>query len=43
MGTVGLVNIVVNIFHVEEREYYNIEKLWGDAEITIIKKSFDNR
>ena len=36
------INIVVNIFSPEKRNYYNIEKLWGDAEITIIKESFDN-
>ena len=27
------VNIVVNIFNPEMREYYNIERLWSDAEI----------
>ena len=36
------INIVVNIFSPEKRNYYNIEKLWGDAQITIIKESFDN-
>tara|TARA_Y100000996_G_scaffold140966_1_gene107806 strand:- start:366 stop:740 length:375 start_codon:yes stop_codon:yes gene_type:complete len=36
------INIVVNIFSPEKRNYYNIEKLWGDAEITVIKESFDN-
>ena len=36
------INIVINIFSPEKRNYYNIEKLWGDAEITIIKESFDN-
>ena len=28
------VNIVVNIFNPETREYYNIERLWSDAIIT---------
>ena len=31
------INIVVNIFHKKEREYYNIERLWADAEIREVK------
>ena len=31
------INIVVNIFKKEKRDYYNIERLWGDAKITKIK------
>ena len=31
------INIVVNIFHKKEREYYNIERLWADAEIKEVK------
>ena len=30
-------DIVVHIFKKEIREFYNIEKLWGDAKITKIK------
>lgn len=27
------VSIIVHIFQVEEREFYNLERLWGDAPI----------
>ena len=30
------VNIVINIFNQDTREYYNIERLWSDAKITEI-------
>jgi ribosome-associated protein len=31
------VDVVVHIFRPEAREYYALEKLWGDAEITSIR------
>ncbi|MBQ0117409.1 MAG: ribosome silencing factor [Flavobacterium sp.] len=34
------VGIVVHIFQKNIREYYNIEKLWGDAKITTIENKY---
>jgi ribosome-associated protein len=31
-------NVVVHIFQRENREYYKLEDLWGDADITLIKE-----
>lgn len=30
-------NILVHIFHPEEREYYNVERLWIDPSVEVIK------
>ena len=35
---IDYINIVVNIFNKESREYYDIERLWADAKIETIKK-----
>lgn len=29
---IDLDDVIVHIFHKDEREYYNLEKLWGDAQ-----------
>tara|TARA_B100000902_G_scaffold284885_1_gene270883 strand:+ start:602 stop:958 length:357 start_codon:yes stop_codon:yes gene_type:complete len=34
-------DIVINIFNKETRQYYNIERLWGDAKIKKIKESYE--
>jgi ribosome-associated protein len=37
-------NIVVHIFQKEDRDYYKLEDLWGDADIALIKdESFLDR
>ncbi|MBD7935779.1 MULTISPECIES: ribosome silencing factor [Cytobacillus] len=34
---VDLGDIVAHVFHRDERSYYNLERLWGDAKIEDIK------
>ena len=34
---VDFVNIVVHIFSIETREYYELERLWADGTITIVQ------
>lgn len=28
-------DVVVHVFHEHEREFYNLERLWGDAEVVV--------
>jgi ribosome-associated protein len=34
-------NVLVHIFQTEYRNYYKLEELWGDAQITKIEESFN--
>ncbi|MFM1878732.1 MAG: ribosomal silencing factor RsfS [Bacteroidota bacterium] len=34
------VNVVIHVFQKHIREYYDIEGLWGDAQITPVESSF---
>ncbi len=38
---IDLVDIVVHVFRVETREYYSLERLWGDAPCTPIEEPAD--
>ena len=40
MGFNDYVNIVVHVFQKHIREYYRIESLWGDANITTIETKY---
>jgi ribosome-associated protein len=40
---IDYVNVVVHVFRKDRREFYDLENLWGDAVITKIKESFDER
>ena len=33
-------NVVVHIFRTEQREFYGLEKLWADADVTKVAESF---
>lgn len=37
---VDLGDIVIHIFHRDERDYYNLERLWGDAKVEDVKSEF---
>lgn len=34
------VNVVVHVFLQEQREFYDIEGLWGDAKVTLVESSY---
>ena len=38
---IDYVNVVVHVFQKHVREYYDIEGLWGDAEVTLVESSYN--
>ncbi len=38
---VDLVDIVIHIFRSDAMEFYSLERLWGDAPVTVIEESAD--
>ena len=40
---IDYIHIVVNVFNKEMREYYNIERLWSDAEITQVSSELPDK
>ncbi|MCA1031826.1 ribosome silencing factor [Bacillus timonensis] len=36
-------DVVAHVFHRDERSYYNLERLWGDAPIEKIETEFNNQ
>ena len=35
------IHFVIHIFSQEKRNYYNIDRLWGDAKITLIEDKYE--
>ena len=40
---VDFVDVVVHVFHQETRQFYMLERLWGDAKITHVKETTARR
>jgi ribosome-associated protein len=39
MDLIDYVDVVAHIFNKERRKHYDLEELWGDAEVTYLEDS----
>jgi len=40
---IDYVDVVAHVFKKDRRTFYDLEALWGDAEITLVEESFDTK